>query len=327
MSLQGVIGATADRPLVSVVMPAYNAAPYVEQAVRCALDQAGAEVELLFVDDGSTDTTAEIVQRLQAEYGPRLTLLRGARGGPYPARNRALQAARGEFVAFLDADDWWEPDFVTTLLQALQASGADIAYCGWRNVGEGISGGRAEPYVPPAYEDGDPVEHFLRGCPWPIHGALLRRQVVDAVGGFSERLFSSMDYDLWIRLLAVTRNMVRVPRVLAYYRWHGSGQISAVKWRQVLHAWQVRRDFVAANPALVAHLGAARRRELVDGPLLEQGRTLFWRRDLEGARHLLRRALATGAWRAADLPLLAAAQLPLPVFAALVRRADSRSRP
>lgn len=312
-------------PRVSVIMPGYNAAPYVEQAVRSALEQSCRDVELVFVDDGSSDGTAEVVQRLQAEFGERLTLLCSERGGPYPARNRALGVARGEFVAFLDADDWWEPDFIETMLAALEAAGADVAYCGWQNVGEGVTGGRAEPYLPPAYEDGDPVEHFLRGCPWPIHGALLRRAVVDAVGGFSTRLFSSMDYDLWIRLLAVTRRMVRVPRVMAYYRWHGGGQISAVKWRQVQHAWQVRRDFAAANPALVAHLGAARRRELVDGPLLEQGRTLFWRRDLEGAQHLLRQALRAGAWAPRDLPLLAAALLPLPWFTRLVQRADRRS--
>lgn len=317
-------------PLVSVVMPCFDAERHVETAVRSALAQRGmapGAVELIVVDDGSSDGSAAIVRRLQAEFGDRrLTLLHTARTGPYPARNVGLRAARGALVAFLDADDWWEPDFLVSMRQALDGSGADIAYCGWQNVGEKVGphtpGGA--PYVPPAYESEDPVEHFLRGCPWPIHAAVLKREVVEKVGGFSERLFSSMDYDLWIRLLAVTRKMVRVPRVLAYYRWHGSGQISAVKWRQVLHAWQVRRDFVAANPALVAHLSPARRRELVDGALLEQGKTLFWRRDLPGAQPLLRQAFATGAWRWQDLPLLGAAQLPAGLFQRLVRRVDRR---
>jgi len=318
-----------DAPRVSVVMPCFNAGRFVEVAVRSALDQrVEGGVELIVVDDGSTDDSADIVRRLGAgPYAGRLQLLHTARSGPYPARNAGLGAARGELIAFLDADDYWDADCLQLLTAALDAHDADIAYCGWQNVaeeGRPLNTPGGQPYVPPAYEDGDAVEHFLRGCPWPIHGALVRRKVITAVGGFSERLFSSMDYDLWIRLLTVTRRMVRVPRVLAYYRWHGSGQISAVKWRQVLHAWQVRRDFVAANPALVAHLAPAKRRQLVDGELVEQGKTLFWRRDLPGAQPLLRQALATGAWQWRDLPLLGAAQLPPRLFERLVRYADHR---
>jgi len=311
-------------PLVSVVMPGYNAAPYVEQAVRSALQQTCRDAEVLFVDDGSTDGTGAKIQALQAEFGERLTLLQTQRVGPYPARNLALARARGEFVAFLDADDWWEPDFLQSMLHALGQSGADVAYCGWQNVGVGVSGGRAEPYVPPDYSAGDPVEQFLTNCPWPIHAALVRRSVVERLNGFSERMFSSMDYDFWIRLLAVTRKMVRLPRVLTYYRWHGGGQISATKWRQVLNAWQVRRDFVAANPALVAHLSPARRKQLVDGVLLQAGYEAFWRRDLESAQPLFRQAFRTGAWQPKDLKYVAASLLPRGTFRALVGRSDAK---
>lgn len=310
-------------PLISVVMPCFNAERFVEDAVRSALEQTYRRVELVVVDDGSTDGSLAILTRLQGQFEGRLKLLTTARAGPYPARNLGLHEARGELIAFLDADDFWEPDFLQSMFDAIDAAKVDVAYCGWQNVGDGAPGGK--PYVPPAYEEEDPVEHFLRACPWPIHAALVRREVIDALGGFSQRMFSSMDYDLWIRLLAVTRKLVRVPRVLAYYRWHGSGQISAVKWRQVLHAWQVRRDFVAANPSLVAHLPLAKRRELVDAVLLEQGKTLFWRRDLGGAQPLLRKALLTGAWGLRDLPLLGAAQLPGAVFRRLVRHADGKA--
>ncbi len=109
-------------PLVSVVMPGFNAAPYVEQAVRSALEQTCRDAELIFVDDGSTDGTGAAVQALQREFGDRLTLLQTQRIGPYPARNLALAQARGEFVAFLDADDWWEPDFLEGMLRCTEAS-------------------------------------------------------------------------------------------------------------------------------------------------------------------------------------------------------------
>jgi len=313
----------SSQPLISVVMPCFNAERFVEEAVRSALEQTFGHVELVVVDDGSTDGSLAILTALQTQFEGRMKLLHSTHLGPYPARNLALGEAKGEFVAFLDADDYWEPDFLQSMVDAVCANQIDIAYCGWQNVGAGGPGDH--PYVPPAYENEDPVLHFLRGCPWPIHAALIRREVISAVGGFSERMYSSMDYDLWIRLLTVTRKMLLVPRVLAYYRWHGSGQVSAVKWRQVLHAWQVRRDFMANNPALVAHLSPTLRRELVDAALLEQARTLFWRRDLPGAQTLLREAFKTGAWRVSDLPLLGAAQLPAATFQRLVRFVDRGS--
>lgn len=309
-------------PAVSVVMPCFNAAPFVEEAVRSALQQTCGDCELIVIDDGSTDGSDAVVMRLQQEFGERLTLLRSSRTGPYPARNAGLAQARGEWVAFLDADDWWEPDFLVSMLDAAHAADADVAYCGWKNVGGERD--RTQPYVPPDYAAQDAVAAFLRDCPWPIHAAIVRRKVVQQLGGFSVRMFSSMDYDLWIRLLGVTRKMVRVPRVMAYYRWHGSGQISAVKWRQVLHAWRVRRDFVQYHPDLVAHLPRRVRRGLIDGVLVEQGKALFWRRDLEGAQPLLRQALRVGAFGARDLPLLVAAQLPGAVFQRLVAYVDRR---
>jgi GT2 family glycosyltransferase len=309
-------------PTVSVIMPCFNAGPYIEEAVRSALDQTFRDNELIVVDDGSTDDSGDTLAALQHEYGDRLVLLRAEHSGPYRARNAGLARARGDWVAFLDADDWWEPDFMAAMLAAAREAGAEVAYCGWKNVGGERD--KTLPYVPPDYSAEDAVAAFLHDCPWPIHAALVRRDVVERLGGFSVRMFSSMDYDLWIRLLGVTQKMVRVPRVLVYYRWHGSGQISAVKWRQVLHAWQVRRDFVRQHPALVAHLSESVRRQLVDGVLVKQGKTLFWRRDLEGAQPLLRQALRTGAFTARDLPLLGAALLPASWFRGLVRLADRR---
>jgi GT2 family glycosyltransferase len=303
---------------VSVVMACFNAERFVAEAVRSVVGQTYRDVELIVVDDGSTDRSREILAGMQGQ----LTLIEQDNAGPYPARNRGLAAASGEYVAFLDADDWWDAEFVASMTEALEASSADAAYCGWQNVG--VPGPRGDPYVPPDYLDGDPVEEFLKNCPWPIHAALVRRSVIDRLGGFSERMFSSMDFDLWIRMLAVTRKMVRVPRVLAYYRWHGSGQISATRWRQVLNARQVRRDFVAANPTLVAHLDRAQVIGLVDGVLLHAGYEAFWRRDLDGAQQLFRKALGTGCWSRRDLKYLLASLLPARLFKALAGTADAR---
>lgn len=303
---------------LSVVMPCFNAARYVEQAAQSALQQLAGTAELVVVDDGSTDGSLDILRALAARYPERMTLLQTQRVGPYPARNLALNHVRGDWIAFLDADDWWAPNFGSAMLAAAQAADSDVAYCGWQNVG--IAGPRGEPFVPPDYLAEGAVESFLHHCPWPIHAAVLRHTVVQRLGGFSERMFSSMDYDFWIRMLGVTQRMVRVSEVMAFYRWHGSGQISAAKARQVLHAWQVRRDFVKAHSDLAATLPAARRRELVDGALMAQGRSMFWRRDLGEAQPVLRAALRTGAWGWRDVPMLMAAQLPASWFHRLLQR-------
>lgn len=308
------------KPLISVVMPCYNAAAYLEQAVDSALNQTYGSVEVVLVDDGSTDGSADVATRLASKYRGRIQLLRTERMGPYPARNLALRQVRGQLVAFLDADDWWDPSALEKLYDAMTGAAADIAYCGWQNVGEGI---HSDPYVPPAYEGDDPVAHFIRTCPWPIHAALVNRNVVDRLGGFSERRFASMDYDFWLRALALTRRMVRVPEVLAFYRWHGAGQVSAVKWRQVLDALEAQRSFISSHPELIAHLPRQRLRDLTDGQVLRQAYRAVWKRDLASAQQLFRHAARARSFSWRDLPHVVCACLPAPVYARLIALRDN----
>jgi glycosyltransferase involved in cell wall biosynthesis len=98
-----------DPALISVVMPCYNAAPYVEEAVASVLGQSYPQVELIIVDDGSIDSSSDILQRLASENPDRITLVYQNRTGPYAARNLALSHARGNYIAFLDADDTCTP--------------------------------------------------------------------------------------------------------------------------------------------------------------------------------------------------------------------------
>jgi hypothetical protein len=146
--------------------------------------------------------------------------------------------------------------------------------------------------------------------------------VIDAVNGFSERYFSSMDYDLWLRILAHTKNIVRVPEVLAYYRWHGNGQISATRWKQVLDAVQIRRDFVENNADMVKHLSPETLQKLVDGQLLSEAYRTYWNRDLVNAQKLFRAAFARRAWHRKDLKYLLPALLPSRLFKEVVNLAD-----
>jgi len=309
------------QPLISVIMACYNAAPYVGEAVSSVLRQSYTHTELIVVDDGSQDASPDIVKHLAKEHPDRIRLKHHEHSGPYPARNLGLSHARGDYIAFLDADDWWREDCLEKLLTTLQAEEADLSYCGWQNVGEHIL--NPAPHIPPAYENEDPVAAFLKNCPWPIHAALIRRSVLNAVEGFSERLFSSMDYDLWLRILAHTGNIVRVPEVLAYYRWHGGSQISANRWKQVLDAVQIRRDFATRYPGMVKHLSSESLYSLIDGQLLSEAYRTYWSRDLVNAQKLFRAAFARHAWHAKDLKYVLPALLPSRIFQGIVGLAST----
>ena len=311
-----------NRPLravavVSVVMPCHNARPFVREAIDCVLGQSYSQVELIAVDDGSTDDTRDILR----EYGTRIRLLEQRNQGPYPARNLGLQHATGEFVAFLDADDYWTPDFLQKMLATLASRpDAALAYCGWQNVG--ISGPRSEPYIPPDYEQEDKVEAFLRAAaPWPIHAALVRKSVLDEVGGFDTNWNTCMDYDLWLRV-AAARPIVRFPEVLAFYRHHDRGQITSTQWRQARNVWLVKKKFIADAPDLVARLPKARLRELIDGALLKRGYDAYWKRDLVSAQKIFRLAARAGGWRVPDLRYLLPAFLPEDMYRRLIGLSD-----
>lgn len=309
--------------LISVVMPCYNAAPFVREAVECVMNQSYGVVELIVVDDGSTDGSKEILRSLRSSYPDRLMLLEQDRKGPYPARNLGLKHANGTLVSFLDADDYLSHDCLKKLATALEQQDADIAYCGWQNFGEGAPG--TGPYIPPDYSTMDTAAEFLRSCPWPIHAALVRRVAINAIEGFSERCFSSMDYDLWLRLYARTQKLVRVPEVMAFYRWHGGGQISKTRWKQVLDALRVRRDFISQHPERVAHLSKSKIADLSEGYLMREAYKAYWSRNLEDAQPLFRAAWREGCWKVRDLKYLIPATLSKPLFRKLVNFIDQSS--
>ena len=303
------------KPLISIIMPCYNAAAYLEKAVESVFSQTIKNIELIVIDDGSTDQSLEILSSLKIAH-PQILILQQENKGPYPARNRGLEQAQGEYIAFLDSDDYWSEDCLEQLLKKITDADADLSYCGWQNIME--AGENGPPYIPPAYEKEDIVKRFLHGCPWPIHAALVKKAIVSQIKGFSTHHFSSMDYDFWLRLSTVTQNIAQVPEVLAYYRWHDKGQISSIKWRQVLDAWSVRKGFISANPELVAHLSTETIDSLLNAPLSRQAYEAFWRRDHLSAQKLFRSILKKNCWKAGDLKYIMLSLLPLTLFKWLV---------
>jgi len=295
------------RPAISIIMPCYNAALHLSTSVGSVLAQSRSDWELIIVDDGSTDDSWEELQNL-AHADSRIRIFRQANAGAAAARNRALREAHGAYMAFLDSDDTWHPEFLATMLNALTTyPDADIAYCGWQSIGLGE--GRDEPFIPPDYENGDKIESLLGGCRWPIHGAMVRSQIIRKAGGFDEQLSSCMDYDLWLRI-GTTHRLIRVPQVLAYYHHHGGEQITRNRVRIALNHWRAQRKYLRANPSLISDLGEKRIDQLTTGELLHRGYTCYWKRDLPAARQIFRTVMKQGYGTFKDWKYMLPAWLP-----------------
>lgn len=306
-------------PHVSIIMPCYNAAAHLTRSVGSVQAQSFDDWELVAIDDGSGDDTAARLAAMAAD-DPRIRVFTQPNGGVSRARNRGLSEARGRCIAFLDADDDWHPDFLARMTGALQAEpDAVLAYCGWQNIG--LSGGRAQPFVPPDYETPDKREKLFAGCRWPIHATLTRREAVTAAGGFDTALKNAEDYAMWLRI-AGRAPITRVAEVLAFYHFHSGTQASSAHARAALDFADAQLDYLADHPDFTATLGADRIRQMVFGTLLTRGNECFWKRNLKDARLIFRRVMAARYGGATDWLRMLPALLPERAYGRLIGALD-----
>ncbi|OIP11283.1 MAG: glycosyl transferase family 2 [Betaproteobacteria bacterium CG2_30_68_42] len=191
-----------ERRLVSVVIPAYNAGWCVARAVDSALQQTHAAREIIVVDDGSQDDTAAVLAR----YGDAVRVVHKPNGGLSSARNAGIAAARGEYVALLDADDSWLPGKLAAQV-ALMDSRPELGFCSVAARVEDSQGRLLNLWPCPQWR-GSFLEHLFRE-PAAVaasgSGVLVRRSLFERVGPFDEALASLEDIDMWMRLSAAAQ--------------------------------------------------------------------------------------------------------------------------
>jgi glycosyltransferase involved in cell wall biosynthesis len=194
-----------DQPLVSILIPAYNAAASIGDTLRSVLEQSYSEIEVVVVDDGSTDETAEISAKV-ATADTRVRLIRQANQGVAAARNAALRASRGSLIAPLDADDLWHRDKIARQVQRFEASGScvGVVYC-WSSEIDGDGQVIAHRLDLDRYEGNVlaalVVTNFIDTSSVP----LIRRAELVAIGGWDATLHAQdaqgcEDWQLYIRL-------------------------------------------------------------------------------------------------------------------------------
>lgn len=202
-------------PTVSVVMPAYNAAAYLPRAVASVLRQTLADLELLIVDDGSSDGTVETA-RTWAARDDRVRVLTQRNAGPGPARNTAFRHARGRFFAFLDSDDEWDETFLAEHVTILLARpDVDVVVGNARNRG----GSRDGRPCRPRRRDGVPITlaEILADETSLFIMSVFRREVIDTVGGFDPAVFTNEEYEMWIRAALAGFAFTRLTTPLGWY--------------------------------------------------------------------------------------------------------------
>jgi glycosyltransferase involved in cell wall biosynthesis len=226
-------------PTVSVIMPAYNAARYILDAVRSVLDQRGVDLELIVVDDGSTDETPELVSRIA---DPRLRLLIDSNYGPAHARNRGCRAAgAASYLAFLDADDAWDGDKLLEQTRFLEINPDLVgAGCLMRYVSSSgkVLGETGQTLDPSDLRRVSAGELF----PFPMSSLIVRRSALARAGLFDEgfRYAGSEDLDFLARL-AAAGPLQCVPRVLGSYRIHPTSAMARDRLRINAEARFVRQ--------------------------------------------------------------------------------------
>lgn len=226
-------------PLVSVVVPAYNAERFLRETLESVLRQTHSHLELIVIDDGSTDGTAAIVRGLQ-DKDPRVTLISQMNSGVSAARNAGLVAAKGAFLAFLDADDIWIADWLDSALERFSFDRElGMVQCDFQEIdSDSRTIGSAFSFAP----EGHVLDVLLKPhgqSIFCISGVLVRREAIDLAGAFDPELSNGADHDFFFRVASRFR-VGRVPRIGVHYRLHPGNMHSnvALLERDVLRTFE-----------------------------------------------------------------------------------------
>lgn len=212
---------TQSQGMVSVIIPAFNAAEYIGETLDSVFAQTFKQVEAIVINDGSRDT--EDLERVLSRYSSGVVYIKQENRGAAAARNTGLRAATGEFVAFLDADDKWYPNFLEKQLELMHRHKADLVYADAVLVGDSPLNGRTFMELQPSRGEVTPEKLLSNKVTVLTSTVVARKAPVLEVGLFDESLRRGQDFDLWLRLAKAGFRFAYQREVLADHRIVESG--------------------------------------------------------------------------------------------------------
>lgn len=233
-------------PLVSIIIPDYNQAHFIRDAINSALRQTYRNFEIIVIDDGSTDDSPTAI----AEFGNRIRTIRQPNQGLSAARNTGIAASVGRYIALLDSDDAWLPDYLGIMVATLQANPqAGAAYSGWRYMdaqGRDLPQSSVRVVPPDEFRATLAFGNFLVPS-----GVIVRRECFAVHGGFDTDLRAVEDRDMWLRI-SRTYAVVGVPQVLVRYRTHGENMTKDLVRMETARRAVVAKHFGAEDEPLAS---------------------------------------------------------------------------
>ena len=225
------------QPLVSVIMPAYNAERFIEEAIDSVLSQTLADWELYVIDDCSKDDSFRIAEEYAAR-DPRIHVLRNAENsGVARTRNRGIELAKGKFIAFLDSDDIWLPEKLERQLAKMQSAGAGIGYCSYGIIGEDGSKVKGDYMVSETATYEDILKENYIQC----SAMLIRADIVKRIKFNTE--FFHEDYILGLDMLRAGEKAVGCGEVLLNWRYLENSR-SFNKKKSAMNRWRIYRNYL-----------------------------------------------------------------------------------
>lgn len=221
----------------SVIIPLYNKEPYVGKALQSVLDQSFIDYELIVVDDGSTDESARVAGEVLSKAAVDCQLIRQENAGVSAARNNGVARSKGDYLCFLDADDWWDPSFLAEMSALIdEYPDAGIYGTGYIIVNETKRKTRVAPLgLEPGFEKGyiNYCQVYAKTLAMPLTSisVAVPRKVFDEMNGFPTGIKLGEDFLLWIRI-ALIFQVAFLNRPLAYYNQDADAQ-----WRAVGHLY------------------------------------------------------------------------------------------
>jgi glycosyltransferase involved in cell wall biosynthesis len=283
--------------LVSIIMPAFNAERYIDKALESVRSQTYQNWEIIVTNDGGTDVTGRMVLEFAQQTARNVVLLGHAQSqGPSAARNTAMKAAKGEYIAFLDADDIWMPEHLNRLCAVLASGKADLAYSDPYVFCETPSG-EMELLPSDTFEVKNPRQDLFRRNFINTSAAAITRRLMEKVGTFDATIWTGEDLDYWIRSAALGFEITSTGERTYYYR-KSAGSLSAAPAKMAESGGRMfekhRRCGILPESEIIAK---ARESYFAAGKM-------YWREDAANASRMFLKAWTLG--KVHMLPLMCA---------------------